>query len=151
MSSGNVNFEGDCGECKKGYYAAKSVSTMEPGQSADINGGPPSNCMLANDGGKVFAIELRNNAGFYDYQVQVEAQGPSGLGSGNMYLAFQDETNDVYYLKIWSSRREWHTVSYNSKKPNIKAIYWSNYSFTVKTDNQGKADFQVVSPVKEDA
>lgn len=151
MSNDTVNFEGDCGECKEGYFSASSKATMAPGQSATINGGPPSNCMLANDDGKVFTIELRKNAGYYNYQIQVEAQGPSGLGSGNMHLAFQDETNAVYYLKIWSSRKEWHTVSYDSEKPNIKAIYWSDVSFTVDTNNSEKADFQVVSPVKEDA
>lgn len=153
MSSGSVDFTGDCGECTKGYFKATSKAMMQPGQSATVNGGPPSNCMLANDGGKVFTIELRNNAGIYDYQVQVEAQGPSGAFSGNMHLAFQDDTNDVYYLKIFSSRKEWHTLSYNSPRPNIKAIFWSNYDFTVETGEAKaeKSDFQIISPAQKPA
>ncbi len=151
MSDGTANFDGQCGECKSGYYTATSTAGMQPGQSASVNGAPTQNCVVANDGGKVFAIQLITNAGFYSYQVRVEAQGPSGIGSGSMYLAFKDQTGDIYYLSIYSSRKEWHTVSYNSSKPNIVAIYWSNYSFTASAAVAAAADgekpaYQVASP-----
>ncbi|MCP2678486.1 hypothetical protein NHF45_02945 [Maricaulaceae bacterium NA33B04] len=146
MSGDTVNFEGDCGQCDNGYFGAKSSTLMEVEQSATINGDSPSKCMLANDGGKVFNIDLKANAGVYDYQIQVEAQGPVGAFSGYMHLAFQDDTDDVYYLKIVSSKKLWHTVSYDSSRPGIKAIYWSDKDFTVNTAKEAESDFQVTSP-----
>jgi hypothetical protein len=121
---------------------------MTPGQSATVNGQPTQNCVIANDGGTVFKIEVLNNAGIYKYQVRVDAQGPSGLFSGSMYLAFRDMTDDVYYLSINSSDRESHTVSYNSGSPAIKTVYWSDYSFTAATadSKKPKAKFMVTSP-----
>jgi hypothetical protein len=149
MSDGTANFSGQCGECTSGYYSATASGGMQPGQSATVNGNSPQNCVVANDGAKVFTIELVKNAGFYDYQVRVEAQGPSGPFSGSMYLAFKDQTNDVYYLSIYSSKREWNTVSYNSSSPNIVAIYWSDYSFSAgDAASQAKPAYQVVSPAE---
>jgi hypothetical protein len=148
MSDGTANFQGQCGECKNGYFSATSAGGMQPGQSATVNGSSPQNCVIANDDAKVFGIQLLSNAGFYKWQVRVDAQGPSGPFSGSMYLAFRDQTNDVYYLSIYASRRESHTVSFNSDQPNIVAIYWSDYSFTVSDAAvEGKPTYQVVSPV----
>src|SRR4051812_19432006 len=112
MSSGTANFDGQCGECTKGYYTATCAGGMQTNQSATVNGNSPQNCVVANDGGTVYAIELQAIAGIYSYQVRVDAKGPSGIGSGSMYLAFQDQTGDIYYLSIFSSTREWHEVSY---------------------------------------
>jgi hypothetical protein len=152
MADGTTDFKGDCGQCNNRgqHYTATATGGMQPGQTATVNGNSPQNCVVANDGGTVYTIQLIDNAGFYDYQVRVEAKGPSGIGSGSMYLAFKDETGDVYYLSIYSSRKEWHTVSYNSSKPNIVAIYWSNYSFTASAAAAAAAGekpaYQVASP-----
>ena len=90
--SDTVNFVGNCGECgsKGSYHKATSSGGMYPNQSATVNGSPPQNCVKANDGGTVFEIELQEIAGIYDYQIRVNAQGPSGMFSGSMYLDFQD-------------------------------------------------------------
>jgi hypothetical protein len=149
MSNGTANFQGDCGECsdKGKYYTATCTGGMQPNQSATVNGGSPQNCVVANDDAKVFEIQLLPNAGFYKWQVRVDAQGPSGPFSGYMWLAFRDATNDVYYLRIYASRRESHTVSFNSDNPNITAIYWSDHDFTVgDAAANAKPSFQVVSP-----
>ena len=148
MTSGTSNFQGDCGECKDGHFTATSTGGMQPDQSATVNGNSTQNCVIANDGATVFAIELQKIAGIYDYQVRVDAQGPSGPFSGSMYLAFQDQTGDVYYLSVYSSKREWHEVSYNSDKPAITSIFWSDKSFTVKDGDESrpKPQYQVVSP-----
>ena len=45
-----------------------------------------------------------------------------------MYLHFTDETGDRYALSIYSSSRSVHTVRYNSQKPAIVKIEWSNTS-----------------------
>lgn len=153
-NSGTANFNGDCGECTNGYYSATCAGGMQPGQSATVNGNSPQNCVVANDGGTVFAIELAQIAGLYGYQVRVDAQGPSGPFSGAMYLAFQDQTGDVYYLSVYSSTHEGHEVSYNSAAPAIVKIFWSDYSFTVEDGvaaNRGKPDYQVVSPLAKAA
>ncbi|WP_313536365.1 hypothetical protein [Sphingomonas sp.] len=149
----NSNFQGDCGEAKSGYHSATCPGGMEVGGSATVNGGPTQNCVIANDGGTVFAIELIETAGIYDYQVRVDAQGPRGIFSGSMYLAFEDLTGDVYYLSITASKREWHEVSYNSSNPAIQRIFWSDVSFDVegsKADGE-KPSYQVVSPAHADA
>ena len=139
MSSGTADFSGNCGECKSGYNTATCVGGMQPGQSATVNGNSPQNCVVANDGGTVFAIELQTIAGIYGYQVRVDSQGPKGAFSGSMYLAFEDQTGDVYYLSIFSSTREWHQVSYNSSSPALVKVYWSDYSFTVSSGDASKA------------
>lgn len=149
----NSNFQGDCGEAKSGYYSASCPGGMPVGNFATVNGNSPQQCVIANDGGTVFAIQLIETAGIYDYQVRVEAQGPRGIFSGSMYLAFQDMTGDVYYLAITASKREWHEVSYNSSNPAIQRIFWSDVSFDVtssKTDGD-KPAYQVVSPAHADA
>jgi len=149
VATGTADFKGDCGECTNGYYSAASIGGMQPGQSATVNGNPTQNCVVANDGGTVFGIELARIAGIYHYQVRVDAQGPSGPFSGSMYLAFQDATGDVYYLSIYSSTREGHEVSFNSGNPNIMKIFWSDYSFTVSggDSDRAKPHYKVVSPV----
>jgi len=148
-SSGTANFQGDCGECKSGHYGATCTGGMQPNQSATVNGNSPQNCVIANDGGTVFAIELQRIAGIYSYQVRVDAKGPSGIFSGFMYLAFQDMTGDVYYLNIYSSERETHEVSYNSTDPAITKIFWSNEAFGVDDGDAArpKPQYKVVSPV----
>lgn len=149
MTSGVANFTGPCGECKSGYYTATSTGGMQPNQSATVNGNSPQNCVIANDGGTVFDIELQSVAGVYNYQLRVQAQGPKGVFSGSMYLAFEDRTGDVYYLSVFSSTKEWHQVSYNSARPEIVAIYWSNHSFTVDKGAaaKDKPQYKVMSPV----
>jgi len=148
--STTANFDGDCGECTKGYYTAHSVAGMQPGQDATVNNAPTQNCVIANDGGTVYGISVISNAGFYSWQIRIDAKGPSGIGSGSMYLAFKDQTGDVYYIYIYSSRREWHTLSYNSAKPAITDIYWSNYSFSVKDvdASRPKPEYKVESHVE---
>ena len=154
MTNGTADFSGQCGECTGGYYSATCVGGMQLEQSATVNGNSPQACVVANDGGTVFAIELQTVAGIYDYQVRVNAQGPSGIFSGSMYLAFEDQTGDIYYLSIYSSTRQWHQVSYNSSKPAITRIFWSNYSFTASSSvesldaNRAKPDYKVESSVE---
>ncbi len=148
MSDDIANFVGQCGECQSGYYSATDPTGMQPGQSATVNGHPPQDCVVANDGAKVFEIALAKIAGPYEYQVRVEAQGPSGFLSGSMHLAFQDKTGDVYYLDIYSSTKEGHEVSFNSSAPAIVTIYWSDSSFTVNTGDaaKDKPRYKILSP-----
>jgi hypothetical protein len=112
----------DCGNVNG---SATSDTGLQPGADASINGNTDlSSCVIGNSEGKVYGIRLVSNAGFYKYRVDVDAQGPSGIGSGSIHLAFTDQTGDTYNLAITSSRREEHTVSYNSDKPSIVKITW---------------------------
>ncbi|HEX2685727.1 MAG TPA: hypothetical protein VHN14_03875 [Kofleriaceae bacterium] len=144
-----VDFKGDCGEAKGGTpHMAQSSTGLQPFQSATVNGNPPNICVVGNDGATVFGISLTTTTGFYAYQIGVDGRGPKGVGSGSFYLAFTDQSDDTYYLKLFSSSRERHTVDYNSKLPNIVKIWWSNHDFTVPSANTQKPDFKVTSPAK---
>jgi hypothetical protein len=118
-------FDGACGE---NSYAT-SERGLQVNSTVQLNGNTNlSDCIKANDRACVYGITLTGSPGIYDYVINVDAQGPSGFGSGSMYLYFTDETGDRYSLSIYSSTRATHTVRYNSKKPSIFKIEWSNTS-----------------------
>jgi len=150
MSAANdypaVDFRGDCGEASGDTPHSAQSSGMQPFQEASINGGPVSNCVVGNDGATIYGITLTKTAGIYDYRITVDGQGPSGFFSGSFYLAFTDQSGDTYYLSLYSSTREQHTVDYNSDQPNIVKIWWSDNSFTAPGTNSTKANFRVTSP-----
>ncbi len=56
----------------------------------------------------------------------MEAQGPSGAGSGSIWLTFGDESGDHYQLRIYSSTKKWHYLRYNSDKPGITSLNWND-------------------------
>jgi hypothetical protein len=125
--AGFGDFEGNCGN----NNSATSTHGLQVNQQVRLNDNSDlSSCVTANDGACVYGITLTGSPGIYDYVVNVDGQGPRGIGSGSMYLAFKDETGDVYYLSIYSSSRSVHTVRYNSDKPAIFAFRWSNTSFS---------------------
>lgn len=150
MSASNdyptIDFRGDCGEASGVTPHSAQSSGMQPFQQASINGGPVSNCVVGNDGATIYGITLTNTAGFYTYRITVDGQGPSGLFGGFFYLAFTDQSGDTYYLSLYSSTRELHTVDYNSGQPNIVKIWWSDNSFTVPGENGTKPAYRVTSP-----
>ncbi|QKJ28750.1 hypothetical protein HQ865_02905 [Mucilaginibacter mali] len=149
----SVNFSGtQCGQATGSIPFSATSTGMEIFQTATVNGNPPSNCVVANDGGTVFGITLlQPDDKIYSYQISVDAQGPSGWLSGSMYLAFTDASGDTYYLSIFDSDRQIHTVDYNSSSPNIVTIWWCNNSFTVDSENanKSKAKFRVTSPAQK--
>jgi hypothetical protein len=123
--SGFGYFKGSCGN----NSSATSDMGLQLNQQVDLNGNADlSSCVTANGEACVYGITLTGSPGIYDYVVNVDAQGPSGFGSGSMYLAFTDETGDTYKLSVYSSTRSVHTVRYNSDKPAIFKIQWSNTS-----------------------
>lgn len=144
----SVNFNGGCGEASGKTPNSATSTGMQPFQSATVNGGPVSNCVIGNDGAVVYNIWLTKTTGIYDYQIGVDAQGPSGIGSGYFHLAFTDATGDTYYLKIYSSNREQHTVDFNSSAPAIVKIWWCDYDFKVDSQNTTKPDYRVTSPAQ---
>jgi hypothetical protein len=146
-----VDFTGDHGESsKQGHpYHVTSVG-MQVYQSATVNGGPVSNSIIGNDQATIYGISLTKYAGpIYEYLITVDGKGPKGITGGSFYLAFTDESGDTYYLSLYSSTRKQHTVAYNSEKPNIVKIWWSDYHFHVESANNAKADFKVTSPASE--
>ncbi len=122
---------------------------MQPYQAATINGGPVSNCIVGNNGATVYGIWLTNTTGIYKYQICVDGKGPKGAGTGYLHLAFTDQSGDTYYLKLFSSDREQHTVDYNSSKPDIVTIWWCDYDFNAEDGKTDKADFRVTSPANK--
>jgi hypothetical protein len=122
-----ADFTGGCGQNQQ----ATSSTALQLNQGVRLNGNTDlSGCMTANDGGCIYGITLLIATNpLYEYCLNVDGQGPSGAGSGSMYLLFTDQTNDTYSLSLYSSKRKMHTVSYNSDKPAIWKIQWSNTPF----------------------
>lgn len=145
----SVDFKGDCGEASGDTPNSATSVGMQPYQSATVNGGPVSNCVVGNDGATIYNIWLTKTTGIYTYQVCVDGKGPSGIGSGYIHLAFTDASGDTYYLKLYSSTREQHTVDYNSDAPNIVKIWWSDYDFDVPGAKDTKPDYRVTSPANK--
>lgn len=71
---------------------------------------------------------MTKTTGIYKYELLIEAKGPSGLTSGSGYLYFTDRTGDTYGISIWDSSKKVHSLKYNSDKPEITTITWSNTS-----------------------
>jgi hypothetical protein len=83
-----------------------------------------------NDSGCVYDIsmfETKNSP--FRYLIQVDGQGPSGFTSGSGYLFFTDQTGDTYHLSLFRHGRDIHEVSFNSDRPKIVKIRWSNKQF----------------------
>ncbi len=111
--------------------AAVSVVGLECGGIVTVNGCEDlSQAIRFHDGGCVYSIALDAAASMtpFQYCLRVDAQGPGGLTSGSGYLYFMDASGDTYSLEIFSSKRKEHTLRYNSRRPKIIAIAWSNKS-----------------------
>lgn len=121
-----AEFTGSCGE----NSSASSGAGLQVNQQVELNGNTDlSSCVQANGGGCVYSVTLSNSPDpIYDYILNVDAQGPSGIFSGSMHLAFTDQTSDTYHLAVFSSERKMHTLQYNSKQPAIMSFQWSNTS-----------------------
>lgn len=122
----NVPFtNSDCGNTSG--VTTPLGGALSPGDSVSINGSTDlSTCIVGNSQARVYTIDLINQAGPFDYVLDVLAQGPSGITSGSLYLHFTDQTGDTYKLQIFSSTKEQHTVAYNSDQPGIVKIQWGD-------------------------
>lgn len=106
--------------CKEGLATGRHVKIN--------NDTEIENYIYRSGNGKVFSITLMNIAGYYDYCLFVEAQGPDTgwWSTAGIKLKFTDMTNDIYSLDIVSTTRQVHTLSFNSKNPKITKIEWIN-------------------------
>jgi hypothetical protein len=120
----NVEFTStDCGN-QSGTTKAEG-EPLAPGDTVAVNGSTDlSKCIVGNKGACVYSINLINQAGFFNYVLNVVAQGPAGIGSGWLNLYFTDQSGDKYSLGIYSSTKQQHTVAYNSGAPDIVSIEW---------------------------
>ncbi|MFV0385174.1 hypothetical protein [Paracoccus sp. (in: a-proteobacteria)] len=118
-----ADFTGKCGE----NSSATATKGLAPLQIMAINGSTDlQSCVVGNDGARVYSVTLMASPGIYDYVIQVDGQGPSGIFGGSWYLAFTDQSGDTYKLSLYSSTRSVHTVRYNSKLPSIMKFQWNN-------------------------
>jgi hypothetical protein len=129
-----VDFKGACGEAANGPNMAES-SGMQPLQKATVNGRPVSDCVVGNDHAIIYSIGLSRTTGSDEYVVTVDGNGPLGMFSGSMNLAFTDEAGRTYSLSLYSSTRSQHTMRYSSDKPNIVKIWWSNKHISVPSQD----------------
>jgi len=122
----NVPFtNSDCG--KTSGTTTPQGGALNPGDQVEINGSVDlSTCIVGNSNARVYSIYLINQSGFFNYVVNVLAQGPAGPFSGWLYLYFTDQTGDRYSLGLYSSAKQQHTVAYNSSQPGIVKIEWGD-------------------------
>jgi len=130
----NADFMGTCGEGRvRGVpMVVTSAEGLQINGQVNISGSKDlSTCLVGNNGACVYRISLKKVDGtrIYDYELNVDAKGPEGFGSGSLYLAFTDDSGDTYRLSIYSSTRSMHKLAYNSERPVIKKIAWSDYDF----------------------
>lgn len=119
--------EFSCAKPGDNSSAKAKAAAMEAEGVMAINGATDlSKIVTGNSGACVHGVTLVRSPGIYAYRLQVDAQGPKGMGSGSLHLVFEDETGDRYKLFIFSSSRSTHTVSYNSRKPGIRKMEWHN-------------------------
>jgi hypothetical protein len=122
------DFTGDAGEAASGYKSVTSARGLQPNEQVSISGNTNlSTTIRGKDDSCVYGITLTGSPGYYDYVLNVDAQGPEGWFTGSLYLAFRDESGDTYFLFIYSSKRSTHTLRYDSKQPAIKQIFWSDH------------------------
>jgi UDP-2,3-diacylglucosamine hydrolase len=118
-------FTGTCGQNSD----ATSVLGLQPGRgSLELNGSTAlQNCIQGNGGACVYSITLEEGSyvgGIYSYRLFIDGQGPSGAGT--LFLAFTDQTGDVYHTYFYLSKRQTITKDYNSDAPAIIKVQWSN-------------------------
>jgi hypothetical protein len=108
---------------------ANSDTGMQVDDFLSINGSTDlTHCFVGTGDAKIYEIRLlRTSHLLYTYEIQVLGQGPSG--TGDLYLRFWDQEPDYYILCVTRSRKEEHTVRYNSNRPAIVKIEWSPRAF----------------------
>jgi len=120
----NSNFTtSDCGQ-----PSGSATGLLPLNESVVINGSTDlSGCIVGATSGCVYGVSLGEDLShsLYQYMISVDAAGPEGAASGQIWLSFVDQSGDSYKLSIFSSTRKIHTVSYNSTAPSIVTIDWS--------------------------
>lgn len=92
-----------------------------------INGNTDlSGCVVGNYGACVYQVYTSQSSTAFGYEIWVQAQGPSGVGSGSIWLTFVDQSGDPYGLRIFDSTKKWHFVRYSSKKPGLTSMNWND-------------------------
>lgn len=115
----------DAGKTKGTAVAAQGA--LFPGDTVEINGTTDlSKIIVGNSEACAYSIKMEITSAYYDFVVEVDSQGPKGIFAGNMYLWFVDETDDTYMLSIVRSDRDRHVVRFDSDRPGIKEIRWSD-------------------------
>lgn len=118
----------DAGKTRGKAVAARGA--LFPGDTVEINGSTDLNkVIVGNSGACVYTIKMDITSAYYDFIVEVDGQGPKGLFEGTLYLRFVDETDDTYLLSIFRSDLARHSVRFDSDRPGIKEIHWSDSLF----------------------
>ncbi|MGW5365152.1 eCIS core domain-containing protein [Actinopolymorpha pittospori] len=113
----------------RGRAVAKAGSLF-PGDTVMINGSTDlSRVIVGNSGACIYSLTMDTTAAYYDFLVQADGRGPSGPFSGTLWLKFVDETGDVYSLSLFLSDRRTHEVRFDSTRPGIREIQWSDSMF----------------------
>ena len=110
--------------------AVAAAGSLFQGETVSINGSTDlSKVIVGNSGARVNWIKLdRSMIPGVFYTLSINGRGPSGAGSGSMYIYIEDEGGFTDYKWFWSSQEHTLTIDYNGTKAGIKRISWSESS-----------------------
>ncbi|MGI8808046.1 MAG: eCIS core domain-containing protein [Acidimicrobiales bacterium] len=85
------------------------------------------NVIVGNSRACVYGIWLTRSSipGVY-YTLNIDGQGPAGVGSGSMYVYIEDEGGFTEYKQFFARDHHTLTIDYNGTKAGIKRISWSD-------------------------
>jgi len=115
------------GTCGQNSFATCAGGAPLGSQIAVNNNTDLSGCVQFNDKGCVYGMTfIKAENGIYSLEVVVDAQGPSGTGSGYGHLKFVDDAGTTAKLKIWDSSRGNHTCQWQSNGSKLVSFYWTD-------------------------
>ncbi|MDQ3896509.1 MAG: hypothetical protein M3326_04510, partial [Actinomycetota bacterium] len=129
VASGLATAEFNTADAGKVRGRALAVSgSLFQDESVSINGSTDlSNVIVGNSGARVYSMKLERSIipGVF-YTLSITGKGPSGVGSGSMYVYIEDEGGFTDSKMFWSSQLHTLTIDFNGTKAGIKRISWSD-------------------------
>jgi hypothetical protein len=110
----------DCGQ-----YSGRATGDLPIDGQMSINGNIDlSNCVVGPAGAYVQSVHYKSRGGIRNGEIIVYGAGPSGTGSGRLYLVFETP-NGKHTLSLFSSSPGEHTDRFEDTS-DITSMSWSH-------------------------
>jgi hypothetical protein len=123
MTEEFADFTGTCGRSS----SATSIGGLHEGQRVKLNGNPDlSDCTKMNYGACISDIVLEaRNPQTKMSKLTIDKHNPTDP-KGEIYFGFTDETPITYWFLMYSKDIDASVINYDSDKPVIHKILWSD-------------------------
>jgi len=101
---------------------------MPPGSQVEVDGSTDLAAVITGNSGALvnwITLNAQPPGAPFPYVLEVNGQGPAGMGSGGMELVFTDAAGGTNSLTLDRSTPETHTLKYGSGSPNIVSFTWA--------------------------